>query len=769
MSDESNAAGRSTDATDRSSADAATDRTVRLSVPEMDCASCAGKVDSGLQRVDGVTGTDLQPTMGTATVRYDSRHANEADVIAAIEGAGYAVAGDGGSATAVGADFAPPADVWSSRRARGACLGAVFLFVGLVAGFVPGADPRLATVFGYGLTVSSVLYLAAVVVCGGPILRSGYDSARHGSLDIDLLMTVAILAAAVLGQRYLVDAAVLAVLYTVAELLETYSIDRARDSLRALLELSPDEATVRRGGEERTVPSTGVAVGETVVVRPGEKVPVDGTVVEGSSAVDESPITGESVPVEKSTGAAVYAGSIVDGGYLEVEATAVAADSTLSRIVELVREAQSQRTEVERTVDRFTGYYTPLIVVLAVLTAVLPPLAFGWAWRTWAIRGITFLVIGCPCAFVISTPVAVVSAVTSAARNGVLVEGGDRLEAMGRVTAVAFDKTGTLTKGDLAVTDVVPLGGATEADVLGRAAALERRSDHPIAAAVGVADTPDVSAFESLSGLGVRGVVEGETCYVGAPALFADVDLLPAYDRRASDGGVVREGAAPTVEADSDVARTLAELERAGKTTVLVGTADDLLGVVAVADEVRPGAAEAIDRLRDLGVERVVMLTGDNEGTAGAIASVVGVDDYRAELLPEEKVGAVRGLQRDGATVAMVGDGVNDAPALAAADVGVAMGAAGTDAALETADVALMGDDVGRLPYAYALANRTNAVVRQNVGSSLAVKALLAVGVPLGLVGVAVAVVVGDMGMSIGVTGNAMRLARLRPGELLDS
>jgi Cd2+/Zn2+-exporting ATPase len=559
------------------------------------------------------------------------------------------------------------------------------------------------------------------------------------------------------------------------------------------MELSPDEATVRRDSgapeapradgdsEEVTVPVEEVAVGETVLVRPGEKIPLDGRVTDGESAVDESPITGESVPVDKADGDEVYAGTINEEGYLEVEVTSTAGESTLSRIIEMVQGAQQQRTEREQFVDRFAGYYTPVVVAAAILTAALPPLlvdgsaAVGLAgfevvlpggWRPWFVRGLTLLVIACPCAFVISTPVSVVSGITSAADNGVLVKGGNHLEAMGEVDAVALDKTGTLTKGELTVTDVVPFGDGDGSDVLRYAAALERRSEHPIAEAVlaradrdGLGPLPEPSSFEGLAGRGVRGDIDGETYYVGKPALFEE----PGFDlpRRATDGGAL---AGTDASADAPADR-IAELEREGKTVVIVGTESTVLGAIAVADEVRPTSQRAVERLRALGVGRVVMLTGDNEGTARAIAERVGVDEYRAGLLPDEKVEAVRSLQSTDGRVAMVGDGINDAPALAAADVGVAMGAAGTDTAIETADVALMGDDVGRLPYLYDLSNEANGVIRQNIWSSLAVKALLAVGVPLGYVSVALAVVVGDMGMSLGVTGNAMRLARISPDD----
>ena len=764
-----------------------TETTAHLAVPEMDCPSCAGKVDKSLQRVDGIVDVDFQPTTGTAVVTYDSDHTSQADVVAAIEGAGYEVLGssDGeseGVESDDGVNIAPPSEVWTSPRAVKTWVGAAFVVVGLLFEFLLTAQNlTVASVLGYPLSIADLLLLGAVVVSGYPVVRNGYYSAKNLSLDIDLLMGTAIIAATGIG--YFVEAATLAVLFNVAELLEDYAMDRARDSLRELMELSPDEATVERDGEEVTVPAEEVDVGETVVVRPGEKIPLDGTVRDGESAVDESPITGESVPVDKTAGDEVYAGAINEEGYLEVEVTSTAGDSTLAQIIEMVQGAQSKKTDTEQFVDRFSGYYTPVIVVLAILTAAVPPLViadpvsvgvagytltFDGSWRTWFVRGLTLLVIACPCAFVISTPVSVVSGITSAAKNGVLVKGGNYLEAMGEVDAIALDKTGTLTKGELAVTDVVPTGATDEAALLRYAAGLERRSEHPIASAIlaraetaGTTDLPEPAGFESLTGKGIRGEIGGETYYAGKPALFEELGFDLSSPDRATDGGVVP---ASVNESDDEAfGGTLAAMQEEGKTVVLVGTATTLLGAIAIADEVRPVSKRAVGRLKELGVERVVMLTGDNEGTARAIADEVGVDDYRAELLPDEKVEAVESLQTEYGEVAMVGDGINDAPALATAEVGIAMGAAGTDTALETADIALMGDDIGKLPYLYALSHTANGVIRQNIWASLGVKALLALGVPLGLVSVAVAVVVGDMGMSLGVTGNAMRLASIEP------
>ncbi|PSP48183.1 cadmium-transporting ATPase [Halobacteriales archaeon QH_7_69_31] len=758
--------------------------TVRLVVPEMDCPSCATKVETSLGRVEGVAESRLRPTTGSATVTYDPARATELDVVAAVERAGYVVA-DRNSDDDRSLEIAAPSAVLTSPRAVTTWIGAAALTAGLLVEFLPaGLNPEVALVLASPLRLSDALFLAAVAVSGAPVVRGGYYSARNRSLDIDLLMGTAILAATAIG--FFVEAATLAVLFSVAELLEQYAMDRARDSLRELMELSPEEATVRRDGAEVTVPADAVEVGETVLVRPGEKIPLDGTVRDGESAVDQSPITGESVPVDKSAGDEVYAGTINDSGYLEVEVTSTAGESTLSHIIELVQRARAEKTEKERFVDRFAGYYTPVVVAFAVLTAAVPPLVLDGAttvgigglgvvlpggWRPWVIRGLTLLVIACPCAFVISTPVSVVSGITSAADNGVLIKGGTHLEAMGEVDAVALDKTGTLTKGDLVVTDVVPFGDHDPDDLLRPAAALERRSDHPVgeailarAEAAGVDGVPEPSGFEDLTGRGVRGDVDGETHYMGKPELFAELGFdLPSADT-VTDGG-----AEAGIESTERAPDRLAALERDGKTVVLVGTDAALLGAVAVADEVRPGSSRAVERLHALGVDHVVMVTGDNEGTARAIAEQVGVDDYRAGQLPDEKVEAVADLQATHGEVAMVGDGINDGPALAAADVGVAMGAAGTDTALETADVALMADDVGKLPYLYALSNDATDVIRQNVWSSLGVKVLLAVGVPLGYVSVALAVIVGDMGMSLGVTGNAMRLARIAPGDTVPS
>jgi Cd2+/Zn2+-exporting ATPase len=762
--------------------------TVRLSVPEMDCPTCAGKVESQLDRVEGVLSHETRPTTGRVVVEYDAAVATADRVVDGIEAAGYEVLDrddrdgeDGRNGHGDGREGADTAErargVWRSPRARKTAISGVVLAVGLVLEFLlAGADRQVASVLGEPLLLADVLFLVAVAVGGQAILRNGYYSARSLNLDIDFLMSVAILgalaASLAFGEALYFEAATLAVLFSVAELLERASLDRARDSLRELMELSPDEATVRRGDTTETVPVESVSVGDVVVVRPGERVPMDGTVVEGDSAVNQAPITGESVPVDKTVGDEVYAGSINESGYLEVEVTARAEDNTLSRIVGLIEDAQSSRTDREQFVERFAAYYTPVVVAFAVLVTLGAPFVLGATWPEAVVYGLTLLVLACPCAFVISTPVSVVSGLTSAARNGVLIKGGRHLEAVGDVEAVAFDKTGTLTRGELTVTDVIPLNGNTEAEVLRCARGLEKRSEHPIGEAiVGRAEASavgdrEVTAFQSITGKGVRATLDGTPHYAGKPGLFEELGFDLTHVHATTDGGAVTRTSQRLCEHHDCLdllSETVPRLESEGKTVVLVGTERELEGVVAVADELRPEARWTVERLRELGVERTVMLTGDNERTARAIAERVGVDEVRAELLPEQKVTAVEELVAEHDGVAMVGDGINDAPAMATASVGVAMGAAGTDTALETADVALMGDDLSKLPYLYELAGDANGVIRQNIGASLLVKGGLALAVPFGLVPIWLAVLAGDAGMTVGVTGNAMRLSRVRP------
>ncbi len=697
----------------------------QFAVADMECAGCAAKVERAIQDLDGIASVSTSVVAQKVTVHYDSEVVDEEGIAAAIHQAGYSVERQAGET------------LWTSREKLLTAASGLLFFAGLaVAALWPEADH---TYFWQGhLGAADLLLVLAALLGGCNFFPKGMRALWTLSLDMDFLMTAAIAGAVAIGEYS--EAAAIAFLFSAAERLEDYAVDRARNSLRSLMDLAPATATVRRAHEEITLPVEEIASGERVVVRPGEKIAVDGEVVEGASSVDQSSITGESIPAVKEVGDEVFAGTINQEGYLELRSSKVASESTLSRIIQMVEAAEEHRAPSEQFVRRFARYYTPMITLLALGVILLPPLAFEASFETWFVRGLTLLVIACPCALVISTPVAVVSSITNAARNGVLVKGGNYLEALAEVRVVAFDKTGTLTHGRPEVTDIVPLNGQLEEEVLRIAAALEQRSQHPIAGAIveraAGLDLPPVADFESLTGKGVRGRIDGATYLVGRPELFAAATTAP-----------------------------LDRLQQQGKTAVLVGTESELIGAVALADTVRLDAKEAIAALHRQGIQRVVLLTGDNQAAARAIAGKLGVDEWRAALLPQDKVEAIGELSRQYGSLAMVGDGVNDAPALAAASVGIAMGTAGTDAALETADVALMADDLSRLSYLFQLSQASRRVIRQNVWASILVKFALVAGVFPGVVTLILAVLVGDMGTSLAVTGNALRLARIRPGD----
>ncbi len=741
----------------------------------MDCATCGDTITAALADVTGVHDFETYPTTGTVLVTIDTTNGSLADAMDAIEAAGYPIK------SAPNPDENEPDQptraVWRGPRAMKTAISGVLLALGLGLEFLL-TPQNIALVHAANLTlhVADAVFLLAIAIGGHDILRSGYAAAKQRNLSIDFLMSTAIIGALLasvgFGEALYFEAATLAVLFSLAELLEDYSIDRARQSLHELTALSPDTATVRRDGEPVTVPVEEVAVGETVLVKPGNQIPMDGTVIAGESAVNQAPITGESVPIDKAPGDEVYAGTIAEAGYLEIEVTAESGADTLSRIVELVEDAQANKTDREQFVEQFSSYYTPIVVGFAIIVTIASPVLLGRSWPTAVVYGLTLLVLACPCAFVISTPVSVVSGITSAAKNGVLVKGGNHLEAMGAVDVIAFDKTGTVTKGELTVTDVIPLNDNSEEDVLACARGLEQRSEHPIGDAIvaeagpAEGDGRTIEDFESITGQGVRADLDGTPHFAGKPGMFDALDFDLSHVHATTDGGVVTRTARELCERSNCLnllKDTVPALQAEGKTVVLVGTEDELEGVIAVADEVRPGARSVIARLKELGVEQTIMLTGDNHRTASAIAEEIGVDTYHAELLPEEKVDIINDLSGESDGVAMVGDGINDAPALAAATVGIAMGAAGTDTAIETADIALMTDDLAKLPYLYELAHDANSVIRQNIWASLGIKALLAIGVPFGYVPIWLAVLAGDAGMTTAVTGNAMRLARIHP------
>ena len=556
--------------------------------------------------------------------------------------------------------------------------------------------------------------------------------------DMNLLMTVAVLGAISLGEWF--EAATVGFLFSLSLALESWSVARARRAVAALMELSPPTARLKETQQE--VPAESVSLGTIVSVRPGERIPLDGRVIAGQSHVNQSPITGESVPVSKSPDDEVFAGTINGAGALEIRTTKAAGDTTLANIIRMVGEAQSRRAPSEQWVETFARYYTPLVMLLALLVLIVPPLAFGGAWQVWFYNALVLLVIACPCALVISTPVSIVAALAAAARRGVLVKGGIFMEVPASINAFAFDKTGTLTIGRPSVREVVPLNGHTAEELLLRAAAMEQHSDHPLGQAIvryaaeRKIEVSPAKSFQILPGKGASALFDGRPFWLGSHRYLEE-----------------RGQETPEVHAQIE------HMSSAGRTVVVIGNDEHVCGFIMLADDVRPQCRDILQRLRRQGIQHLIMLTGDNEATAREIAQSTGIDEFRAELLPEDKVAAIEGLVAQYGSVAMVGDGVNDAPALGRATMGIAMGAAGSDAALETADVALMSDDLEQIPWLVAHSRRTLAIIRQNIWFSLGIKALFVV---LTLAGWSSlwAAIAADMGASLLVVFNGLRLLR---------
>ena len=591
----------------------------------------------------------------------------------------------------------------------------------------------------FDLVLPAALSFAVGALVGGVYpARRAVTAIRTKTVDINVLMVIAVAGALGLGEW--LEASSVVFLFALAQWLEARTLERARQAIRALVDLTPREAIVRRGGIEHRASVETIAVGEVVLVRPGDKVPLDGRIVAGHSDVNEAPMTGESLPVDKRPGDEAYAGTINGRGALELEVSRIGPDTRLARIIHLVEAAQARRAPVQSFVDRFARIYTPAVIVLAALVAIVPPVVAGADVSTWLYRSLVLLVISCPCALVISTPVSIVSALSAAARNGVLIKGGAHLERLAAVRAIAFDKTRTLTRGEPAVTEVIPVGNASSQNVLRYAAAVEARSEHHIARAIAARahhegiEVPEVAAFMSLPGRGVEGIVDGREVVVGNLALM-------------TSGAVV-------LPSDTDIRRD-------GRTIVFVAVDRVLLGSIAVADPLRETARETLQLLRSHGVRHMAMLTGDHADSARVVAEALALDEHHAGLLPRQKHDRVLAMRSAHGVILMVGDGVNDAPALAAADVGVAMGAAGSDVALETADIALMSDELLKIPYALRLARATVRNVKTNVVVSLVLKAVFLVMAITGSATLWMAVLA-DTGASVIVVANALRLLRQR-------
>lgn len=695
--------------------------TARFRVEGMDCAACAKTVEKAVASLDGVRAA--QVSFGNATLLVDG-DVDGIQVQAAVARAGYRAQPAGRRRGEAIVPF------WR-RDAR---------TVSTLASGLLLAVAVIASLSGSPRTVAELLYLLSMAVGGWAIARAAAMALRRRSLDMNVLMALAALGAVGIGEY--AEGAWVLVLFAVGTTLESYAFDRSRRSVSDLMELAPEQArAIDSDGREHLVPVEEVTVGTRLLVRPGERIPLDGEVLSGVSSVDEAPITGESVPVDKEAGSPVFAGTLNAHGALTVRATKASGDSTLARVAALVEDAQGSRAPSERFVDRFARVYTPLVFAAALAVVVVPVAVFDGELDTWLYRGLALLIVACPCSLVISIPVAVVSAVGRAAREGVLIKGGQALEDLARVKTLAIDKTGTVTRGVPQLADTAVLDGADEDDALALVAAVERHSEHPLAQAL-VRSARDrglmvaePELFEALPGRGALARVGGRDLWAGGPRLAAE-----------------RLGSVP-----QDVDR----LHAHGQTAIVLGDRERALAVFGLADRPRAEAHDALAALRRAGIRHVVMLTGDNPRVAAGVASTVGADEVRAGLLPEDKLRAVEQLGAERGPVAMVGDGINDAPALAAARVGIAMGAAGTDVALESADVALMSDDLARLPDAVTGARQASRVMRQNVIASLAVKAVFVALAPLGLVTLVLAVAA-DMGMSLLVTLNGLRLLRRR-------
>ena len=594
-------------------------------------------------------------------------------------------------------------------------------------------EAHIFPIIGYG---------AAIVIGGYTLFIKGLKNLSRLKFDMNTLMTIAIIGAALIGEWG--EGATVVILFAISEALERYSMDKARQSIESLMDIAPKEALIRRGNEEMLINVEDIVVGDIMIVKPGQKLAMDGSVVKGTSTLNQAAITGESVPVMKTVDDEVFAGTLNEEGLLEVQVTKKVEDTTLSKIIHLVEEAQAERAPSQAFVDKFAKYYTPAIVLLALFIAVVPPL-FGGVWNEWIYQGLAVLVVGCPCALVVSTPVAVVTAIGNAAKNGVLIKGGIYLEETGHLKTIAFDKTGTLTKGVPAVTDILTFGGEQN-ELLLITAAIEKGSQHPLASAIirkaeesGLRfNDVSIEEFQSITGKGVKAKVNNQIYYVGSPNFFEELHGSIPNDRK----------------------EKITELQTQGKTVMVLGTEKEILSFIAVADEMRESSKEVISKLNSMGIE-TVMLTGDNERTAAAIGKSVGVSDIRADLLPEDKLNFIKELRGKHQSVAMVGDGVNDAPALAASTVGVAMGGAGTDTALETADIALMSDDLSKLPYTINLGRRALMIIKQNITFSLAIKLLALLLVVPGWLTLWIAIFA-DMGATLIVTLNSLRLLKVK-------
>lgn len=700
-----------------------TEKTYRIE--GLSCTNCAGKFEKNVKQLPGVTSATVN--FGASKISVEGQ-----TTIEELEEAGAF------ENLIIRDDQENDEQVRSKesfiKRNIALIISLGFILVAVISQLSLGEDHLL----------TKALYILAIIIGGFDLFKEGFSDLIKLDFSMESLMTIAIIGAAFIGEW--AEGSIVVILFAISEALERFSMDKARQSIRSLMDIAPKEALIRRNNVEQLVSVDKIDIDDIMIIKPGQKIAMDGLVINGHSSVNQAAITGESVPVEKQLDDEVFAGTLNEEGVLEVKVTKKVTDTTIAKIIHLVEEAQGERAPAQAFVDKFAKYYTPFIIIMALLIVVVPPLFFGGDWNKWLYQGLSILVVGCPCSLVISTPVSIVSAIGNSAKNGVLVKGGVYLEEIGHLRAIAFDKTGTLTKGKPVVTDFIATSSETDINYLSIISSLESLSQHPLASAIlNEADKTNVDYksiqiedFQSITGKGLTGIHQNIRYYIGSPKLFS--------------ASVIEETA---------VKVQYRQFQEQGKTAMYFGTDEQILGVIAVADEVRDSSAAVISELHKLSIEHTIMLTGDNTKTAESIGKQLGVTEIKGDLMPQEKLDSIKALRTTYNKVAMVGDGINDAPALAASTVGIAMGGAGTDTALETADVALMGDDLQKLPFIVRLSRQTLKVIKQNITFSLGIKLLALLLVIPGWLTLWIAIVA-DMGATLLVTLNGLRLMKVK-------
>ncbi len=692
-----------------------------ISIKSFDCADCAQKLEQALTKIPGIVSVKVNFISESAHIIYDNGLVKPAEIITFIQKLGYQAMLV--EANAAGSNHNHPKTVFSGDTLK-------IVIIGLMWGIMLGLELL-------ELLPSAVILINIIIISFGgyPIAKRGIGNLRNRIIDTNLLMLIAITGAIAIGEWS--EAATVVFLSGIGNYLQEYTLGKTRQSIRSLMELTPPYARVLRNGQELRLPVEDITIGEVILVKPGEMVPLDGRVQCGSSAVNQASITGESIPVDKQTGDDVYAGTMNMQGVLEVVVTKFAQDTTAAKIIKLIEQAQNKKATAELIVDKFARFYTPIVISLAICLVVVPTVVFQQSFVSWFYRALVLLVISCPCALVISTPVSIISAIGNASRQGILIKGGEYIEQLGKVENIAFDKTGTLTMGRLKVVRVECTGNLSEQQILNIAATVEKYSEHPIAQAIvteeAATDLVPAVNFIALPGQGASADIDDETIYVGNKRLFC--------------------GLGHNLEQYETIWR---EIELNGETYVLVGTNNILYGIICLADVVNSSGKQVIAELKRYGIAPL-MLTGDNEYAAKTVAKAVNIENYYSDLMPENKADIIARLRNQGKVVAMVGDGVNDAPALAEATVGIAMGATGSDTALETADVALMTNDLGKISYAVKLSRNTVSIIKQNIWIAVGLKVIFIIGTVIGVTNLWLAVFA-DVGASIIVTVNGMRL-----------